>query len=676
MNNAIISALDAVPAADLAYHEWLAVGMALEHEGFPCSVWDTWSQNDSRYKEGECQRKWRGFRDKSRIVTGGTIIQMARRYGWTFATNGGCIGWNDAIEYDGAAPVGSQESSKNPTGELITYLHALYGPNDHVAYCLDAKHDEEKDKWYPCSNGEYSRTRDEIILALERNPGDIAAALGAVNKAAGAWIRINPVDGQGAADKNVTRFGYALVESDNMPLGEQLQKMYDLRLPIKMVVYSGGKSFHAIVRVDALNDDEYRANVAYLFNYCNAHGLQVDRNNSNPSRLSRMPGVERGENYQHIVATDIGYRSWDEWKYYAENGDDDLPEFEVLTAEDIENPPELPEELIAGILRCGHKMLLSGASKCGKSFLLMQLCIAIAEGRKWLGFQCKQGRVLYINLEIGPNSAINRFSEIYKALGIQYNASNNLVIWNLRGKALPLDKLAPRLIHKMQNQEYLAVVFDPIYKIITGDENNASEMGQFCNQFDKVCKETGAAAIYCHHHSKGAQGSKRAMDRASGSGVFARDPDAQLDIIELVLTDEVKNNLRDKKTDTAWRMESSLREFPNITPVNFWYSCPIHRVDDTGELAKLPAEGSPEANRAKSGKRQKGEDWRGKLDAAYNLLFPMNEACEGSPLVKLKELATYYDVSDRTVREWIKKSDGVYRCEKGLVWRVEQKEGK
>ena len=33
--------------------------------------------------------------------------------------------------------------------------------------------------------------------------------------------------------------------------------------------------------------------------------------------------------------------------------------------------------------------------------------------------------------------------------------------------------------------------------------------------------------------SKGAQGGKKAMDRASGSGVFARDPDAQLDVIEL-----------------------------------------------------------------------------------------------------------------------------------------------
>ena len=48
--------------------------------------------------------------------------------------------------------------------------------------------------------------------------------------------------------------------------------------------------------------------------------------------------------------------------------------------------------------------------------------------------------------------------------------------------------------------------------------------------------------IYCHHHSKGAQGGKRSMDRASGSGVFARDPDAMLDMTELVPTDASGNS--------------------------------------------------------------------------------------------------------------------------------------
>ena len=96
-----------------------------------------------------------------------------------------------------------------------------------------------------------------------------------------------------------------------------------------------------------------------------------------------------------------------------------------------------------------------------------------------------------------------------------------------------MDKLAPKLIRRALKKNYIAIIIDPIYKVITGDENSADQMANFCNQFDKVCTELGAAVIYCHHHSKGSQGGKRSMDRASGSGVFARDPDAILDLIEL-----------------------------------------------------------------------------------------------------------------------------------------------
>ena len=48
----------------------------------------------------------------------------------------------------------------------------------------------------------------------------------------------------------------------------------------------------------------------------------------------------------------------------------------------------------------------------------MELCIALAEGKPWLGFPCKKGRVLYVNLEIDPASAINRFLKIYDALSL------------------------------------------------------------------------------------------------------------------------------------------------------------------------------------------------------------------------------------------------------------------
>ena len=126
-------------------------------------------------------------------------------------------------------------------------------------------------------------------------------------------------------------------------------------------------------------------------------------------------------------------------------------------------------------------------------------------------------------------------------------AHKNIDIWNLRGKAAPMDKLAPKLIRRAAKKGFSAVIIDPIYKVITGDENSADQMAHFANQFDKICTELGTAVIYCHHHSKGYQGQKRSMDRASGSGVFARDPDALLDLTELELTRALKKQITDRR---------------------------------------------------------------------------------------------------------------------------------
>ena len=303
------------------------------------------------------------------------------------------------------------------------------------------------------------------------------------------------------------------------------------------------------------------------------------------------------------------------------------------------------------MLREGHKMLIVGPSKAGKSFDLIELCIAIAEGRQWHGWDCMRGRVLYVNLELDRASCLHRFRDVYNAAGIPPRSLQNIDIWNLRGRSVPMDKLAPKLIRRAKDRHYKAVIIDPIYKVITGDENSADQMAKFCNQFDKVCTELGAATIYCHHHSKGSQGQKKSMDRASGSGVFARDPDALLDMIELPLTDDImkqevnkticrtciqyltaycrdlpwetdlseddllmsgkvqaycENKLdkwqmqalsrqldaavKDTMSLSAWRIEGTLREFPKFPPVNTWFRYPIHMTDESGCLQDVDPE--------------------------------------------------------------------------------------
>jgi len=656
----ILEALKQIDVSKLSYQEWVNVGMALKAEGYDCSVWDTWSKNDSRYKDGECDRKWRSFIGSSNPISGGTIIKMAKDTGWQ--PYGGAMEWDDIIQYDGDGTIYDPKVDKTPTEQLISYLETLFKDDEFVGYVTNDVWQDSEGKWMP-GKGQFDRTAQELIALLKKHPDDIGAVLGDWKDECGAWIRFNPVDGSGVKNENITRYTYALVESDDMPIPEQDALYRKFELPIACLVHSGGKSLHAIVKVDANDANQYRKRVEYLYDFLGKNGLKVDKANRNPSRLSRIPGVTRKGIVQTLVDINIGRKNWNEWLDFAEGIADELPSIDSLD-EELPNLPPLAPELIKGVVRVGHKMLISGSSKAGKSFLLMELAIALSEGFKWLGFQCKKSKVLYVNLEIDRASCLHRFDEIYKALKLKPTNSSNIKVWNLRGRAMPLDKLVPKLIRKVQNQGFDAIIIDPIYKVITGDENNASEMGAFSNLFDKICNETGCAAIYCHHHSKGSQGFKRAMDRASGSGVFARDPDAQLDMIQLETTDEFMAQNADVMSSTAWRLESSLREFKNFKPVNFWFEYPIHRIDDKGILDKTYADGDPKANLEKSGKRnQTSESRKDEFDNAFDINMRDDGTCEASVL------AEYLGISDRTIRSRVTEFNDEYETSKGVITR-------
>ena len=659
----VLSALNRLSCADLTHDEWVRVGMGLKAEGYDLSVWDDWSSQDAaRYHPGECARRWRSFRGSDSPVTGATIVKMAQDRGWTpFAGADGCMDWNDVIEYDGYGSDPDPEPARKPTEDLMLYIQTLFDPDDHVGYVTGDAWQNEDGKWVP-AKGVFDRTAGELLESLQRYPEDLAYTVGDWKPEAGAWIRFNSLDGDGVRNENVTSFRFALVESDAMPIDEQIAMYRKLELPIAALVHSAHKSVHAIVRVDASDSQEYKRRVTFLYDFLASRGLKVDTQNRNPSRLSRMPGVTRNGQLQKLLGVNIGRKSWVDWMDFVEGATDELPGMTSL-ADLAASPPVLPGELIKGILRRGHKMLISGSSKAGKSFLLMELCIAISEGSTWLGFDCMKGRVLYVNLEIDPASCVNRFLQIYKALGMNPKHMDDIVIWNLRGHAVPLDQLVPKLIRRVRDQQLDAIIIDPIYKVITGDENSASDMAAFCNQFDKICNETGCSTIYCHHHSKGAQGAKRAMDRASGSGVFARDPDAQLDMIELELSDEVQNLIAERGA-TGWRMECSLREFQNFVPVEFWFEYPIHRLDEKAFLHTLPAQGSPAAGRMKNKNSKSTEDAADEFRNAFDA-----QNMDGS--VSVKDMMTYLGISDKTVYARIKKMDGEFTLEKGRIYRHE-----
>ena len=713
--------LEYIDPSTCSYQEWINVGMALKHEGYTVSDWDMWSMKDvNRYHSGECAKKWATFQGSSAPVTAGTIIQMAKENGYHYENVSAELDWDSEIGSKDELVVVDRnwlERSEihipeqwNPTEQIITYLETLFEPDENVGYVTESW--EHDGKFLP-SKGCYDRTAGQLIKELYQCKGDIGSVLGDYNSEVGAWIRFNPLDGKGVKNENVTEFRYALVESDTMDISAQKAIITELELPVAALVYSGKKSLHAIVKIDASTYEEYKKRVDYLYNVCNKNGLKLDIQNRNPSRLSRMPGIMRNGKKQYLLDTNIGKENWNEWREWIESVNDDLPDPESM-ADVWDNLPSLAPPLIDGVLRQGHKMLIAGPSKAGKSYALIELCCAIAEGKKWLEWNCTQGRVMYVNLELDRASCLHRFKDVYTALGITPNNLSNIDIWNLRGRSVPMDKLAPKLIRRASKKNYIAIIIDPIYKVITGDENSADQMAHFCNQFDKVCTELGCAVIYCHHHSKGAQGGKRSMDRASGSGVFARDPDALVDLVELELNDDILKQEKNKavckvcegwlykydklyhasqddlcsetqmlalcreylendayecviedvgkvrkevESRSAWRIEGTLREFPKFAPVNLWFKYPVHSIDNIGVLKDIAVDdGMPTWKKNFAKKKTDAErktERKNSLETAF-------EACGIDDKVTVKSMAEYMGVTEKTVRNRLKEHGGFW----------------
>ena len=580
----IKEALQFIDPAKLSYQEWLNIGMAIKAAGCQCFLWDEWSKKDPDRYDGGCWAKWETLNSSG--ITEKTLFKMAIAGGYRpegyFGPDdgpGGELMEGDVIDVSDYYKVIDKDMIDSKTipepvkwdqiEDIRKYLSVIFNPEDHVSYCTQCYTD--KDGKYHPKGRSYDRTAGRLMDELD-HAEKIEDVFYDYNHQCGTWISFNPMDGNGGKIENITDFKYALIESDTQSLDEQYSLMTELELPIAALVHSGNKSIHAIVKIDANNEKDYSRKVDYLFKVCKKNGLEVDTSTKNPSRLSRMPGFIRGNKRQYLIATNIGKETYDDWVEYVESINDDLPDPEDFS--DVwDNLPELAPELIQGILRKGHKMLVSGGSKTGKSMLMIELAAAIASGGHWLNRYCAQGKVLYVNLEIDKASFAKRIAEVCEKRAIsKEKIQKNLKIWNLRGHSTSLDKLAPKLIRRCSKENYTAIIIDPIYKVMMGDENKAGDMAQFCNQFDKIASQLNASVIYVHHFSKGDQDKKASIDRASGSGVFARDPDV-ISTVTKLNTDE-----------PAVRVEFTLREFPDMDPIDAWYRYPIHVVDDKGEL--------------------------------------------------------------------------------------------
>ena len=570
LRDEIQEALDHINPADCDYTEWLNVGMTLKNEGLPFDMWDQWSLRDpDRFKSGKCLYKWNTF-DRDGLNKD-TIFWLCRRKSGHIVHGSG--DWKKTY-YQPAKPITHKPKilkkepgeEWDPKKDMIAYLSALYDSDDYVSYTTACAWNEEKGKWEPRA-GVHGRTAGQLIEELKQ-ASSIEEVLGDYNREAGAWITINPTDGKGKGKDNITDYRYALVEADESSIEDQCNKYVEMNLPVVCLVYSGSRSAHAVVHVGAKTKDEHAQRFDKLLQVCEEHGLKMDPNNRDVSRLSRAPGFLRNGHKQFLMAKSFGAASWDEWEasLYVSN----LPEEIPLSA--MVNPPPLRYPLIDGYLREEESLLLSGAPKAGKSYLTYQMALAIATGRKWLNHRCRQKTVLYLDGELSPELIANRFKAIQEKMLIPV-FPDNLHVISTKSKMISLDDIASDLEH--YPGKYEVIIIDPLYMFIDVDENDNSQMASQMKMIRRM-NAAGASVIVVHHMSKGIQAGKASIDRASGAGVLGRFFDSVVTL----------NKLDDEAEDhgIAERIEADTRSFRKPEPLNVWFD-EFHTIDTGGDLS-------------------------------------------------------------------------------------------
>lgn len=258
-----------------------------------------------------------------------------------------------------------------------------------------------------------------------------------------------------------------------------------------------------------------------------------------------------------------------------------LPPIENLT-ESFKNVDPEPPILVADIVHQFDKVLFSGPPKAHKSWAMIDMGVSISVGAPFWGKPTTQGTVLYINLELPRWACQKRVAEIAVAKNVKLRG-DQFEMWHLRGTMATAETILSEIRHK----KYALIIIDPIYKLLHGrDENAANDIGSLLMLLDSISNSTGAAIAFASHFAKGDQSKKNAIDRNSGSGVFARDPD-----VIMTMTPLEEHNM--------YVIDTSFRTMAPMMPFAIEWQYPLYQAAEGIDTDKIQSPGK-KAGREKS----------------------------------------------------------------------------
>ena len=247
----------------------------------------------------------------------------------------------------------------------------------------------------------------------------------------------------------------------------------------------------------------------------------------------------------------------------------------------MEEHPKLLSPVLHGLLREGETLNVISSPKAGKSWLVLDLALAVATGADWLRFPTAQGRVLLLDNELHPETIAFRLPKVAKARGFDTDAwADMLHVDAIRGKGLDFEQLSDYL-GNITPGYFKLVVIDSFYRMLPPETNESdnAHLTHLYNLIDAVANRLRCAFVCIHHLSKGLQSFKSVSDCGSGAGSQSRAADSHA-------------VLRPHAEDGCFVFDAVVRNFPPVEPFVLRQDFPVFRIDESLDPTHLRQEAS------------------------------------------------------------------------------------
>jgi hypothetical protein len=190
--------------------------------------------------------------------------------------------------------------------------------------------------------------------------------------------------------------------------------------------------------------------------------------------------------------------------------------------------------LIGKLIERGYTGQIFGPSGDGKTFVVLDMAMAVAAGLDWNGHHCEKGLVLFFAGE-GHHGLKRRIKAWSNHRGnpdlSTFHISRNTITFDAADLRLATDEI--KALEEATGQQVALIVIDTLARHLLGDENSTRDMSEFVRAVDGLRSEfPGSTAIIVHHTGNDAE----KVGRSRGSSALKAACDFEIQCTKGVLS--------------------------------------------------------------------------------------------------------------------------------------------